>query len=193
MSDPRQSQFWDDEERALWDALNQLVIVTLMDGVGEGVNGLPSNYQVLADWNVVNQAVLEYAKTYRYDLIKKITDTTRSQVQTAITDWMREGSPLEALTARLEPVFGAVRAEMIAVTETTRVYAEGNKLAWDSTGVVNASKWQTANDDLVCPICGPRNEKVTEDQPPAHVNCRCWKRPVVDEAAVARRFAEILK
>ncbi len=193
MSDPRQPQFWDDEERALWDALNQLIIVTLMDGVGEGVNGLPSNYQVLADWNVVNQSVLEYAKIYRYDLIKKITDTTRNQVQTAITDWMREGSPLEALTARLEPVFGAVRAEMIAVTETTRVFAEGNKMAWDSTGVVNTSKWQTANDDLVCPICGPLNDQVTEEMPPAHVNCRCWKRPVVDETAVARRFAEIYK
>jgi rubredoxin len=80
---------------------------------------------------------------------------------------------------------------MIAVTETTRVFAEGNKLAWDSTGVVSGSKWQTANDDLVCPICGPLNEQVTDDEPPAHVNCRCWKRPVVDEELVKQKFAEI--
>lgn len=193
MSDPRQLAFWEGEEQELWNAMYELVMVTLMDGALEGVEGLPQNFRVLADWNLVNQSALDFARTYRYDMIKKITDTTRNQVIQAITDWAQSGAPLDDLSARLEPVFGTVRAQMIAVTETTRVYAEGNKAAWDSTGVVNSAKWQTSNDDLVCPICGPLNEQVTDVMPPIHVNCRCFKRPIVDEEASKRKFAEIFK
>lgn len=41
--------------------------------------------------------------------------------------------------------------------------------------------WQTAEDERVCPICGPLNDKPPviwsrdfPNGPPAHVNCRCW-------------------
>src|SRR5512145_150961 len=195
---PLQPGFWDAEDGELWDSLNELLIVTLTDGIADGVEALPEEYRVLADFNRVNQEVLDYARQYRYDWIKKINDTTRQQVQTAMQDWIREGSPLSALAARLAPVFGKVRAEMIAATETTRVYAKGNQQAWESTEVVGAMKIQTAKDEKVCPICGPRDGSEvgigdTDAMPPFHVNCRCWTRPVVDEGAVARRFSEIFK
>jgi SPP1 gp7 family putative phage head morphogenesis protein len=198
MSDPRQLAFWEGEEAELWNAMYSLIMVTVMDGVKEGVEGLPANYRVLADWNVVNKDALHFARTYRYDLIKKITDTTRETVIRAITDWINEGSPLDALTARLEPIFGDVRAEMIAITETTRAYAQGNQIAWESTGVVGSVRWQTANDDLVCPICGPLNNTEIgigdkDAMPPAHPRCRCWTKPVVSEEASKRKFSEIFK
>jgi hypothetical protein len=34
--------------------------------------------------------------------------------------------------------------------------------------------WHTNMDDLVCGICEPLAEKVTDHECPAHVNCRCW-------------------
>ena len=198
MSDPRQPQFWEDETGELWDALHELLTVTLLDGVAEGVEALPQNFRVLADYDLVNQAVLDYVRDYRFNWIKKITDTTRSQVQQAIMDWMREGSPLDALATRLEPVFGQARAESIAVTEVTRVYAAGNQAAWESTGVVSKVIWHTGNDELVCAQCGPLNDVEIgigdiDAMPPAHPRCRCYTRPFVDEEASARKFAEIFK
>jgi hypothetical protein len=87
--------------------------------------------------------------------------------------------------------FGEERALRVAVTETTRAYAEGEKLAGqqlkeEHPGVQVIKTWYTNADDLVCDICGPLDgaEALLDedfisageaiDAPPAHVNCRCW-------------------
>lgn len=191
MSDPRQLSFWMDEENELWNDLDELIIVSLTEGVKDGIEQLPPRFRALLDWNKVNKQVLNYAKEYRYSLIKGITDTTRQQTQQAISDWMMEGSPLDALTTRLDVIYNnPVRAQMIATTEVTRLFAEGNRQAWESTGFINQMVWQTAEDDRVCPICSPRSgSKISvadhDAIPPAHVNCRCWLKPIVDTEAVA--------
>jgi len=88
---------------------------------------------------------------------------------------------LEALIA---PAFGPVRAQMIAVTETTRAYSQASNLYQQllaETGFETVRVWRTRHDERVCPVCGPL-EGVTENAwppnlqsgPPAHVNCRCW-------------------
>jgi hypothetical protein len=44
---------------------------------------------------------------------------------------------------------------LIASTEVTRAYAQAQIQAWQATGVVRSMQWTTANDERVCPICGP--------------------------------------
>jgi hypothetical protein len=72
---------------------------------------------------------------------------------------------------------------MIATTEVTRAYSEATnetKELVNQTGLQMHRVWHTSNDELVCDICGPLNEKPESewssrfpDGPPAHVNCRC--------------------
>ena len=83
-------------------------------------------------------------------------------------------------------MFGEIRAEMIAITEATRAFSEGNIQEWLASGVVDGIKWMTAEDELVCPICEPLDGKegsLTDGieglKPPAHVRCRCWLEPVM--------------
>lgn len=195
-ADPRQMQFWDDETGAMWWELSDLIMVTLLDGVAEGVDTLPSDVRVLSDWNLVNAQALNFARDYRYNWITKINDTTRVQVQQAITDWIQEGAPLSVLEINLTPIFGRARAEMIAATETTRVFSQGNQIAWESTDVVNKVRWETVVDDRICPICRPlQGTEIgigdVDAMPPAHVRCRCYTRPVVDDDAFARKLARI--
>jgi SPP1 gp7 family putative phage head morphogenesis protein len=85
--------------------------------------------------------------------------------------------------------FGANRARTIAITETTNAHAVGNVEAWKAAGFWG-HEWQTANDDLVCAICGPNHGKVRKFgnpfpsghlAPAAHPRCRCGTNPVVDE------------
>jgi SPP1 gp7 family putative phage head morphogenesis protein len=198
---PLQMSYWDEEEGELWGYVSELLIGTLIDGMGGGVDALPANVRVLVDWDWLNQSALNYARTYRYSLIKSITDTTRRQVQQAMQEWINSGAPLSSLEAQLAPIFGEVRAAMIAATETTRVYAEANVMAWDSTGVVDGRKWMTAEDDLVCPICGAldgeeraNGEAFAPDiqDPPGHVNCRCWINPIVSDDKLAEKLDRIL-
>ena len=197
MTDPRTAQFWDDEENDLWDSLSSLLAQTYIDGIDGGTQGLPANIQPLLDYNHVNQAALDFAKSYRATWIKGITDTSQAQVQQAIADWIAEGSPLSALEDRLGVIFGDNRAAMIAATEVTRIYAQANMDAWDSTDVVDAATWMTAEDDLVCPICGEMDGTDiglgdTEAAPPAHPSCRCYLQPHVSEEMVHNKLAEIL-
>ena len=140
------------------------------------------------DWQLANNAAAQWALEYGYDLVRGITDTTRRRLQTEIQRFVTNGETLPQLTGRLEDVFGPVRAEMVAVTEVTRAYAEGNRASWRESGVIEQREWRTANDELVCPICGPLAGQIAgldesfpdgSDGPPAHVRCRCWVVPVV--------------
>lgn len=145
---------------------------------------------ITIDWNLINVAAQQWAEQYSYDLVKGITATSKKLLDNALSVWIGSGKPKSALIKVLKPWYGKARAEMIAVTETTRAYAEGNRVAWHTSGVPKM-KWFTAEDELVCPVCGPLADKVTEVQgngfagvgakvavPPAHVRCRCYIRPV---------------
>jgi SPP1 gp7 family putative phage head morphogenesis protein len=194
---PYQMEFWSGDEDELWDDLAAPLMEIYLQGIDGGVDALPPALRVLVDFDRVNTDALAWAKQYRYTLIKGITDTTRKQVQTAVSDWITSGAPLDALESVLERTFGSVRAKMIAQTESTRVFAQGNRAAFESTGLVEEVRWNTARDDLVCPICGPLDGTHIgigdiDAYPPQHINCRCWIAPIVSEEALERRLDEIL-
>jgi len=139
---------------------------------------------IVFDPAVINADAVEWARTYTYDLVTGITDTERKLVrQVERTFFETPGMTQGDLERLLGHAFGPVRAEMIAVTETTRAAAEGTNEAQrllNETGYPMIRVWSTANDDLVCPICGPLNgqpESVWSGEfgrgPPAHPRCRC--------------------
>jgi SPP1 gp7 family putative phage head morphogenesis protein len=137
------------------------------------------------DWELANNDAAEWALRYGYELVRGLLNTTRQRLVVEIDRFIRNSETLPQLVKRLEPLFGPVRAEMVAVTEVTRAYAEGNAAAWRASGVIQKREWRTANDELVCPWCGPRNGRqyALDDRdgtPPAHPRCRCWSVPVVE-------------
>ena len=133
----------------------------------------------------LNAAALAWAKSYVYDMVKGLTNTTLETVRNAIAQFVSTPGMTNAdLEALLAPAFGEVRAEMIAVTEVTRAYSEATNSYQEmlrESGLNFVRVWQTSDDEKVCEICGPldgKTEAVWADQfpsgPPAHVNCRCW-------------------
>lgn len=193
--DPQQPSFWQDAEAELVDELTGLLVDTYMQGIDGGLQTMPANLRSLVNFDVVNQSAVEFAKKYQYTWIKDLTTTTRTQVQAAIANWIQSGAKLDALDAVLEPIFGTVRAQMIAATEVTRVFAQANMDAWDSTGLVDSATWMTSQDDAVCPECEANDGMDvglgdTDAAPPAHPNCRCWLQPHVSEELVQKALEE---
>ncbi len=100
---------------------------------------------------------------------------------------------LPDLVRSIEPMFGPARAQRIAVTEVTRIFDEGNKLAHKAAGI-ETEEWQTARDDLVdTAICQPLDgQRFPIDSGPrpvtdTHIGCRCARLPVaVDGVALGR-------
>jgi len=73
-------------------------------------------------------------------------------------------------------LFGDLAIDRIAITETTRLVGIGAQRTYRELGF-QTWVWHTAEDELVCPICGPlAGESFSIDQSfsPAHVSCRCF-------------------
>lgn len=157
---PLELQFWEQEQEFLSSDFAPLIMETLLEGIDSGVVTLPDAIAQLVDWDVINTSALDFLDGYSFDTLTRINATTRNQVVAKIDRWIRAGESLPKLTAQLAPIFGEKRAEMIAATEVTRIYAEGNLMTWRSTGVVGGKRWMTAFDERVCPFCGPLHNTV---------------------------------
>jgi SPP1 gp7 family putative phage head morphogenesis protein len=191
---PLDPAFWEEADEILWAALGPLIFDNLSAAAEAGAAALPAGVDSLISWEGFNQAALDFVSGYRFEWIRGITDTTRSQTQHAVTSWITSGEPLDVLESRLGLIFGEARAASIAATEVTRIYQEGNELAWKSTGLVEKAVWRTVNDERVCPICEPLDGEEIDlgSGPPAHINCRCYTEPIVSEELLERELEQIL-
>jgi SPP1 gp7 family putative phage head morphogenesis protein len=207
LKSPLDYQFWVDEYDLLARGVQPAMLTVLFAGAKSGVKALPSGIQVLADWDWFNNAAVAWLEAYGGGTLASINATTQKSVSKIITSWIQSGRRLDVLKTQLSPWVGPERASRIAVTEVTRAYAEGNVLAWKSTGYVSGKRWMTGVDDRVCPICAPlhgmevgldENGFTTEAfrlglyAPPAHPNCRCFLQPIVSEELLGRRIDEVL-
>jgi SPP1 gp7 family putative phage head morphogenesis protein len=191
-----QPSFWDSEKDRMWSELAEDFVGVLINGMNEGVIALSTNASFV-DFDLINQALIDYAKVYRDEWLYKITETSRNAVQKAVTDWLESGESFDSLVAELTNTFGKARAERIAATEVTRLRSKANQLTWQQSGVVEEFRWSTVMDSLVCPICEEREGLLfplsqMDELLPAHVNCRCVGRPVVSEALYEQRLDQIL-
>lgn len=136
-----------------------------------------------ASWDLVNEDARMWASMYAGQLVDGITATSTTLLQGALSDYISGTITYRDLIAHLAPTFGSRRAETISQTEITRAFAEGNRAAWQRTGVIQWWSWQTANDERTCPYCSPKQGEVypmAAEMPPAHPRCRCWTAPSVD-------------
>lgn len=175
--------FWETN----WKNMASAVEPVLMDIYLGQAQAMLTTIPVGASWDMINKGAAEYARRYGYDLVKEIAKNTQNGVieilqrlQTEIPNFYTEGMNLGQLEDRLSRWFSPQRAEMIAVTETTRAATEAERALADEifreSNIRMIPIWNTENDERVCPICGPRDGKEITDgeYPPAHPNCRCW-------------------
>ena len=114
------------------------------------------------NWNLVNKNVGSWASQHAAEQVTKIDDVTRKALNKTITKWNYEGG-LGDLTERImelkdatgNPCFDEQRAERIATTEATTIFAEANTAAWEKLGYPKAVF-----------------------KPAAHINCRCYLQPM---------------
>lgn len=142
-------------------------------------------------WELANNAAAQWAIQFGQTLAGMMLMTTTERIQLEIAEYILNSQTIGDLIARIRwgNVYSESRARQIAVTEVTRAFAEGNMASWRASGVIQRRRWNTNNDELVCPVCGPLAGTVVGlDEafaggvaaPPAHPRCRCWITPVVE-------------
>lgn len=143
-----------------------------------GLDELP----ISVDWEQVNEAVAELARSEARRFAEQATDTSKARTSQVIADWVERGGTMDELISQVAGVWEGARPDVAAVTEVTRLYATGNATAWEASSAVTAMVWRTAEDERVCDVCGPLDDTEVEfggALPPAHPNCRCWVVPRV--------------
>jgi hypothetical protein len=166
------------------------IIRLIFKGLLGGIDIFSEGVTFAVDWTLTNSRALEHATRYAFDLVRGIDSTSRDVISRAVggfveTPGMTIGDVIEQLALG---GFNEARAERVAVTEITRAYATGERMAAEELrrelpDVRMTKTWVTNNDDIVCDICGQNHmEEVDIDdtfpsgdsEPPGHVNCRCW-------------------
>jgi hypothetical protein len=128
---------------------------------------------------VINTDAIEWASRNSEEWLQQTFNRTYEGVGTLVPKAFEEGWTTKELAKALEQYYSPKRAEMIAITELTRAQVEGEKAyqerLFQLTGVRKVPIWKTANDERVCPVCGPKNEMpiIDNEYPPAHPRCRC--------------------
>lgn len=140
-------------------------------------------------WELLNRDVDEWVNTYYTDpglldvgSVPNLNNTARQEVADAFLRWTRGGRDLApgadgglpVLIQQLEPTFGPMRARRIAVTETTRIFVEGNRSVNDANEVIVGYQVLTAADERVCPTCGPLHGSSVTRQA-GHFSTRRWE------------------
>ena len=204
LSMPERKAIWDVEawvnsifgidERAK-DKLNADVMRLVLAATNGGVDLFRRNAAIELDYTQINANASAAVQQYVGDLISNIDKTTRETVRQAVQQFVdTPGMTIGDLRNALP--FNAQRANTIAVTEVTRAYGEGERVAGEALreqfpDVKVVKKWYTNEDDKVCPLCGPLGDAdrwIPIDKafdidrrtgemymnPPRHVNCRCW-------------------
>lgn len=189
--DPARAADWVHQQWRMTDAMEKKLKAALYESVSLGVNvslDLMEQVGISFDYTMVLDEALEWARAYSYELIDGIEATGRDLVSRAVTRFIEGGRPLEELAGELAELYSGPRAAMIASTETTRAFYEGQAASFRASGVIQKMEWRTSRDERVCPICGPlhgKRAKLGEKfsgayTPPAHPRCRCWIAPVVE-------------
>ena len=200
--------FWRAEDERLWAAMRP----AWQEVVSE--NAVAMAVRLGADdrmWNTVNERMLDWLDDYYISAdaanvgsIPNLNLTSRTQFGQVFAQWQRgelemgtTAQGLPQLVEALGPVFGPVRAERIAVTETTRVIVESQRAASEADEFITHYRFLSAADERVCPICGPNHGAVIEKRsggfstpagrmfPPLHPMCRCQ---ILEETDQTRRL-----
>lgn len=149
--------FWSNESRELLAVLRPAVEQLAVMGVNAATAKL-FGAGLAFDNTLAHAAAAHWARQYTDELLERLGATSEKVVGEIVASWAETPGATNAdLVSRLAPHFenNIARADLIAVTETTRAFAAGENAAYQQAGIGRMLY-----------------------QPPAHPGCRCWSRAV---------------
>jgi SPP1 gp7 family putative phage head morphogenesis protein len=171
------------------------------DGLHAGANGmrdaLEGSISATLDkkttFNLANPRAVAWFHEHggSVDYIAGIQENTGNRIKEIITEGLKNGQAYSQTAKQISDEFDGfsrVRATRIAVYETAQAYEQGNMLLAQSLkddGIEMEKMYQTSEDDLVSDLCRgnqddgwiPLDEYHSSgvQEPPGHVNCRCFE------------------
>ena len=93
------------------------------------------------DEDKINMSLAKWGRIIEMNGCTLLKKQAGNMLMTRLTNWLLSGDPLSVLIDSMSKDSGGMftrkRAERIAVTETTRLHAMGNQMAWEESDM----KW----------------------------------------------------
>ena len=192
-------RLWSEVDSETFDDLQKTIAGVESEGVQAGGNQLSKMLSIDPSkkpgttFNLANPRAIQFFQKNggSIDYIKNIQTATSDQLKIIIKTSIENGYSYSKTAKEISDKFDEFsrdRAQRIVVYETGNSYEAGNRAFIDSLsddGVDNLVKqWNTSHDDKVSDICQenedagpiPLDEPFPsgDQQPLAHVNCRCY-------------------
>lgn len=158
------------------------VLETGLRAAGDGVrpNIQPGDATINPyDAGVIAEAASRIVADFTSDWWEIFDEATKRTAQRIIANGARLGLTNAQITKQLEPLFGPVRAQRVAVSELTDLMGMGAQETYRLAGY-EFWQWRTVRDSQVDEICRGRSGKryrISVRFRKAHINCRCWPVP----------------
>jgi hypothetical protein len=197
--------FWERVQRETEEEAAALMLLIMLASSRVTLSSIPESSRIDVDRaadRIVSQAAEASARRAAV-LAESYTERSREMLGLAGQRWA-DAEPGAITGAEIAEdttsIFGPARSESVAITETTQAASIGGELAIEATvGKSDGDTWFTAQDNRVCPICGPlhgasreRWSRFFPSGPPAHPRCRCWIQYAIEAANESPRLQPVL-
>lgn len=203
---PEDDNFWEEQREAFFQVVSPMLTEIFLAGAESAMFVKPVRAKMMGDKaeaaeqflsvsiDDINTAAQRAVSQFSNVWWQQLETTTREGLRAAIQSNLLTGEGVEQTLKDIQPLFGPTRARAVAVTETTRLFGEGAQATYKLAGL-EQWEWQTVSDSGVDAECaGRQGQKYDMDTAfqPAHVNCRCFPRPVVfgDEVPVREEILD---
>lgn len=170
---------------------------TAAQGLSAGAGSVIADLGLEIAFNLRNPRALQYLNAHGVPNVRNINDTTRSYLQTVITQGVEEGWSYQRMAKAIKDRYREFavgvpqqhirsRAELIAVTEAGNAYEAGSSIVvrdLQDAGLRMEKSWLTVGDNRVDPHCKANEAQgwIAFDepfgdgsmQPLSHPACRC--------------------
>jgi hypothetical protein len=148
--------FWESERRILLAILLPRVEQMTIAGADMAIAGL-ATVGMAFDNALAHEPAARWAREYTDQVLDQLGTTTQGSVGEVLENWITQGGTRQDLVDVLKPILddNEQRADLTAVTESTRAFAQGAAITYLAAGMPSVSF-----------------------APPGHPGCRCWLRPV---------------
>jgi hypothetical protein len=148
--------FWEIERRLLLAILLPRIEQMAIAGADMALGGLAS-VGMAFDNALAHEPAARWAREYTDQVLDQLGVTTQGSVGQVVENWVQQGGTRQDLVNVLKPILdnNEQRADLVAVTESTRAFAQGAAITYQAAGM-----------------------PAVRFPPPGHPGCRCWLRPV---------------
>ena len=195
--------------QSLPDELRGPIGDAVAEGGGVGMDALPADLDI-DPFDISSEAASDFLDEYVPRLSGQIAETTLNRITDSLQSGVTDGLSNQEIADQIQDAtgFSRSRAETIARTESATAYVEGERLAWETSGVVEGKEWLLAPNP--CEFCAAvakefNNQPIDVREnfanlgdtirgvnggtmsvnfraisgPPLHPNCRCGLAPVI--------------